>query len=410
MSARSATAVGWSLWTASLASAATGLVFLALSWTVQIPEGWGFRGFTALFAVVFASVGLVIAVHRRANALGWVLLVAGVLSGVQVAAEEYSVFALVARPGEFAGGEMGAWLQSWIWVPSIALVGVVVVLLFPSGQLRSRRWTLVLAAAGLAVILSSFAFAVSPGRLSGAAAIVDNPFAIEALSSAVFPFAGVGFLLLAGVVIAAFASLALRFRDARGVERQQLKWFAYAGAVLAFAVVLNAFAQLKYVADATLIQNGQPKPVQYLLILAMCLLPVSVGVAVLRYRLYEIDLLINRTLVYGATSAAIAATFFLGIVALQALLRPLTAGSELAIAASTLVSFALFQPVRRRVQDAVDRRFDRSRYDAARTLDLFADRLRDEVDLDALRGDLLRVVRQTMSPGHVSLWLRERAK
>jgi hypothetical protein len=243
--------------------------------------------------------------------------------------------------------------------------------------------------------------------LSGAAAIVDNPFAIEALSSAVFPFAGVGFLVLAGVVIAAFASLALRFRDARGVERQQLKWFAYAGALLAFAIVLNAFAQLKYVADATLIQNAQPKPVQYLLILAMCLLPVSVGVAVLRYRLYDIDLLINRTLVYGATSAAIAATFFIGIVALQALLHPLTAGSELAIAASTLVSFALFQPIRRWVQDAVDRRFDRSRYDAARTLDLFADRLRDEVDLDALREDLLASVRATMAPAHTSLWLRD---
>jgi hypothetical protein len=408
MSARLATVAGWSLWTVSLALAATGLVFLALSWTVQIPEGWGFRGFTALFAVVFATVGLTIAAHRRANAIGWVLLVAGVLSGVQVAAEEYSVFALVARPGEFAGGEIGAWLQSWIWVSSIAMVGVVVVLLFPTGHLRSDRWKPVLAAAGLAVILASFAFAVNPGRLSGAAAIVDNPFGIPALSSAVFPFAGVGFFLLAGVVIAAFGSVALRFRDARGVERRQLKWFAYAGAFLAFAVGLNAFAQLTYVGDATLIQGGQPKPWQYLLILAMCLLPVSVGVAILRYRLYDIDLLINRTAVYGATSLAIAVTFFIGIVALQAVLRPLTAGNELAIAASTLVSFALFQPIRRRVQDAVDRRFDRSRYDAARTLDVFADRLRDEVDLDALRGDLLAAVRATMAPAHTSLWLRDR--
>jgi hypothetical protein len=149
------------------------------------------------------------------------------------------------------------------------------------------------------------------------------------------------------------------------------------------------------------------KPLEIAQQLVTLSVPVAAGIAVLRYRLYDIDLLINRTLVYGATSAAIAATFFIGIVALQALLRPLTAGSELAIAASTLVSFALFQPIRRWVQDAVDRRFDRSRYDAARTLDLFADRLRDEVDLDALREDLLASVRATMAPTHTSLWLRD---
>jgi hypothetical protein len=137
-------------------------------------------------------------------------------------------------------------------------------------------------------------------------------------------------------------------------------------------------------------------------------LPIAVAIAIFRYRLYDIDVLINRTVVYGATSAAIAATFFLGIVALQAVLRPLTSGSELAIAASTLVSFALFQPIRRRVQDGVNRRFDRSRYDAVRTLDTFADDLRDEVDLDALRSELIGAVSRTMSPAHASLWLRER--
>jgi hypothetical protein len=138
--------------------------------------------------------------------------------------------------------------------------------------------------------------------------------------------------------------------------------------------------------------------------------PVATGIAILRHRLYDIDLLINRTLVYGATSAAIGATFFGGIIALQTLLRPLTAGSELSVAISTLASFALFQPIRRRVQGTVDRRFDRSRYDAGRTLEVFADRLRDEVDLDALRDDLLGAVRQTMAPTHASLWLRERAR
>jgi len=140
--------------------------------------------------------------------------------------------------------------------------------------------------------------------------------------------------------------------------------------------------------------------------LGFSIVPLAIGIAILRYRLYEIDILIKRTVVYATTSAAVGATFLLGIVGLQGILRPLTAGSELAIAASTLVSFALFQPIRRRVQDAVNRRFDRSRYDAARTLDLFADQLRDEVDLDAVRADLLGAVRQTMAPAHTSLWLR----
>jgi len=140
------------------------------------------------------------------------------------------------------------------------------------------------------------------------------------------------------------------------------------------------------------------------------LIPISVAVAILRYRLYDIDLLINRTIVYAVTSTAIAVTFFLGLVALQGALRPLTSGSELAVAASTLLSFALFQPIRRRVQDAVNRRFDRARYNAARTVDGFADRLRDEVDLTALRADLLGAVQLTMAPAHASLWLREQRR
>jgi uncharacterized membrane protein YidH (DUF202 family) len=202
-------------------------------------------------------------------------------------------------------------------------------------------------------------------------------------------------LLIAPAAILSAAAFVHRFRGSRAVERQQLKLVAYA-AVL-FVVGLVVLLPLSF---------GR-KPLEITQQLVTLSVPVAAGIAILRYRLYDIDLLINRTLVYGATSAAIAATFFVGIVALQALLRPLTAGSELAIAAATLVSFALFQPIRRSVQDTVDRRFDRSRYDAARTLDLFADRLRDEVDLDALREDLLASVRATMAPAHTSLWLRD---
>jgi hypothetical protein len=198
------------------------------------------------------------------------------------------------------------------------------------------------------------------------------------------------------------ASLLVRFRRARGVERQQLKWLAYAAGMLAAYLPFALIFVVIYPIPALIL------PISLLGIAIFAGIPIATGLAVLRYRLYDIDLLINRTLVYAATSAAIAAMFFVGIVALQALLRPLTNGSELAIAVSTLISFALFQPVRRRIQETVDRRFDRSRYDAARTLDAFADRLRDEVNLDALREDLLVSVQQTMAPAHMSLWLRER--
>jgi hypothetical protein len=230
-----------------------------------------------------------------------------------------------------------------------------------------------------------------------AASAVPRAFAPESPFSvgAVFPL----------VLLALVSAQIHRYRRVSNpTQQQQTKWvvFGVSAALIGFLVLLEA------VLVATGGASGQLTVAMQLVLftaisLFIALIPISIGVAMLRYRLYDIDLLINRTLVYGAT---IALTFWIGILTLQAVLSPLTSGSELAVAASTLVSFALFQPIRRRVQDAIDRRFDRSRYDAARTLDAFADRLRDEVDLDALRGDLLGAVMQTMAPAHASLWLR----
>jgi hypothetical protein len=200
------------------------------------------------------------------------------------------------------------------------------------------------------------------------------------------------FFLFVPLVVGALLAAIVRFARSRGAERQQLKWLAYWAGLFGVVLVSSAIAPS---AATTLAVN-----------VGINGLPIAVAIAILRYRLYDIDLLIKRTLVYGATSAAIAASFSAGTIAVQALLRPVTSGDELAVAVSTLLSVALFQPIRGRVQDAVDRRFDRSRYDAARTLDAFADRLRDEVDLDALRAELLDVVGGTMAPAHASLWLR----
>jgi hypothetical protein len=198
-----------------------------------------------------------------------------------------------------------------------------------------------------------------------------------------------------------WAAVVIRFRRSRGIERLQIKWFFYA-----VGLVLLAFAVLF---PPAFIGTVIPSEIFFFTFnFSFMLIPLSVGVAILRYRLYDVDRLINRTVVYGVTTGTIGLTFFAGVVVLPALLRPVISGSEIAVAASTLVSFALFQPIRRRVQSAVDRRFYRSRYDAARTLDAFSVRLRDEVDLDAVRADLIDAVRRTVQPAHASVWLRER--
>jgi len=227
---------------------------------------------------------------------------------------------------------------------------------------------------------------------------VPNPFggAPGVLGELAQVSLGVSLPLLGLLMLAAAAAAITRWRRSTGVERQQLELFVYMLFLIVLGLALGA--------------SGLPGPWGPLVDLATLGLPVAIAVAVLRYRLYDIDVLINRTLVYGLTTGGIAAAFFGGIVVLQTLLRPFTTGSEIAVAASTLLTVALFQPLRSRVQQAVDRRFSRSRYDAARTLDAFAEELRDEVDLESVRAHLLGAVSQTMSPAHASLWLRERGR
>jgi hypothetical protein len=407
--------IAWAVYGVSMGLVLIGLLLLALSWSVDVPPGWGFRGFPAIFALVYGSVGLVVAIRQPRNTIGWWLLLGALISGIQVLAEEYAFYALLQRHGELPGGEFGAWLQSWMWLlpPSIL---APVVLLFPDGRLRSRRWRVVAAITAPAVVFNATLYALTPGVMNGLAAIVDNPFGLDALAGPAGMLTALSYVCSVGLAVAVAICVFLRFRDARGTERQQIKWFAYATGVAALAIFLNflvlGLATVTVSREASVLMSAHPavKAAQALNVAGLSFIPVAVGIAIVRYRLYDIDLLINRTVVYGATTAAIAATFFVGIVALQPVLRQFTSGSELAIAASTLVSFALFQPIRRRTQDAVDRRFDRSRYDAARTLDAFADQLRDEVDLVTLRADLLGAVRETMVPAHASLWLRDRPR
>jgi hypothetical protein len=356
--------------------------------------------------VAFLIVGALIASRRPRNPIGWIYLGALTLisfGGSGNVAGQYAYYALVTRPGSLPAPEWVLWAGAVLLVPAFSTLIFFSLLLFPDGRLRSPRWRPVAVAAVVAVAALTIWTALDPGRLSTAVVSVDNPVAVRiGVAAMLVGLAGIPLTLLTIVVlVASVAAIFSRFRAATGIERQQLKWFAYGVAMIPGVAVFAV--GLSFVAPDGLPGLNRDN----LWPLSVAGIPIATAVAILRYRLYDIDVLINRTLVYGATSAAIAAAFFGGIVVLQALLRPFTAGSEIAVAGSTLASVALFQPLRRRIQRAVDRRFYRSRYDAERTLDDFSVRLRDEVDLDALRSHLLDAVRTTMAPAQASLWLRE---
>ena len=402
MSDRRVRALAWSIWASGIIFAAAGLALLAASFGIALPESWGFRGFTAIFAVMFGTLGALLVSARR-SLIGWLLLVAGLLSGIQCFGEEYAIYGIVARPGSLPGSAYLGWLNSWIWVFIIALVGIFIPLLFPNGRFLSPRWRIVaIATIAVSVFLAS-ELSITDGPLNNAP-FVSNPFGVpgikglDVVTGTPYPPFLIGYGGMVACALAAIASVAVRFRRARGVERQQMKFLAFGGGILV----------LGFIAGAGLQQQG--KVGQIFFIASLQIVPISVAIAVLRYRLYDIDVLINRTIVYVVTSAAIGITFFTGIVILQSALRPWTGGSELAVAASTLLCFALFQPVGRRVQSAVDRRFYRSRYDAGRTLDSFTSRLASEVDLDAVGAELADAVGTTLRPAHVSLWLRRPAE
>ncbi|HEY3218148.1 MAG TPA: hypothetical protein VGK15_03570 [Candidatus Limnocylindria bacterium] len=410
MTERTARRLALGLWLFTIALALVALAFVALSFRADLPDNWGFRGYGALSGAAFVTAGALIARSPRRNAVGWLLCGAGVVSALTSAGQEYASYAVFIRPGSLPGAEIVAWVDSWIWLLFTGPL-LFAVLLFPDGRLPSARWRAYAWLSAATVGIGVFTYGLRPGALENFSGLA-NPFAasgtLETVRSAVQYFAPV---LFVGVFASgAFAPLA-RIRRSGPVERQQFKWLAFAGVVSAIALTLVIVSPWFAGRDPL----GPPDPAgaspfekasQAFVIFAFLAIPTSVGFAILRYRLYDIDVVINRALVYGTTTAGIAVAFFGGIVLLQALLRPITGGSELAVAASTLASLALFQPLRRRVQDTIDRRFYRSRYDAARTLDAFSVRLRDEVDLDAVRGELVAAVRDTVQPAHASVWLR----
>jgi hypothetical protein len=359
-----------------------------------------------VLVLALSTVGALIAARQPDNRVGWILLTAGVAMATGFSTGEYVEFSIAEPPGRLPGTEWMAWVAQWILVLGLGQALAFLPLMFPNGRFLSRRWRLVgwLAATTLALIGLTLAFA--PGKLEEYPEI-DNPLGIGVFGGSFWDsLNGAGWVLFLASGVLSAASVVVRFRQARGVERQQLKWFASAGALVAIGAIA---------VGAAYILSGDPSTdaptsleVARLLMLASLIgLPIAVGVAILRYRLYDIDVIINRTLVYGALTAMLAVVYFGTVVVLQEVFRIL-AGQEssLVIVASTLLIAALFNPLRHRIQSFIDRGFYRRKYDAARTLEAFNARLRDKTDLDALNSELVGVVRETMQPAHVSLWLR----
>ena len=371
-------------------------------------QGWGTPGIEVillLLPLAFTAVGAVVALRQPANRIGWVCLGIGFFLLLGGAAGAYGSYGRVTGWPPLPGADFFTWLDDWTWLPAVGTVGSFLLLLFPDGRLPSARWRVVGWASAAVIILATFSEAAHPGALTSTPE-VDNPYPIEAAAHIPGRLPGGANVLLAPCFIAAAASLVVRFRHARGRERLQLKWFASAAALLAVLFAAAAVANLV----AGLLDAGRPLALQVIedaVSLSAVGLPLAIGIAVLRHDLYEIDVVINRTLVYGALTASLAAAY-LGLVLLfQLVLSPLTSDSALAVAVSTLAVAALARPARGRIQELVDRRFYRRKYDAQRTLERFGAHLRDELDPDAVTTELRWVVAETMQPAHVSLWLRK---
>ena len=376
-----------------------GVVLFSVSQSVAQPAASASQGGVAneasfvVFLLSFSTVGALVASRRPRNPIGWLLLASALCyviggAGTSVGAPASDrITPLVVLE----------WAGQWSFGAGVGLA-VAALLLFPDGHLASKRWrpALWIAVAGVAAFVLGQGFG-SPVIGDGPAA---NPFVVRGPLGDVLAALQAAFGLVILGALLAVASTVARFARARGVEREQIKWLLYAAALVA----LGLLAQIPL--SVALPPQDAVNASNAVVTATLAGLPIAIGVAVLRYRLYDIDVLINRTLVYGALTASLVLTYVVAVLATQTLLAPFTRGSEIGVAASTLLVVALFQPFRRRIQHAVDRRFYRSRYDAARTLDAFATRLRDEVDIDALRVDLLGVVDSTVRPVSASVWLR----
>jgi hypothetical protein len=388
--ARTKTLLAWSLWLATLGCCAGGLL-AALLWIRPLTLGVlaGGASNALAFPLGYATIGLVLTLRRPANPIGWLYAASGLVWALVIPFEPWVNRLLVDHRPLAPAGQLAVVVREWSWAPAIALGITLPFLLLPDGRLRSRRWRVVVATTVAGVAMFVVGGSLFPGQLTNAPVPIDNPFGLAGAAGTVAKVVTfTGLFLYAISLPAALLCLVLRFRAARGVERQQLRWVAV-GAAVAVVTLLPLPVELELH--------------QALGIVGLLCVPVSVAVAVLRYRLWDLDRLVSRTVTYLLLTGLLVLPY---LAILPAATRLAQGSGSLAVAAATLAAAALFQPLRRRLQDLVDRRFNRRRYDAARTVEAFAARLREQVDLDALSAELLAVVEQTVAPTRASLWLR----
>lgn len=368
-----------------------------------VPTSWGFRGASEAFGLTCGTVGVVIALRRPGNLNGWLFCAIGLLFAAEALINEYVIAAVLVIPGGLPWTTGLGWLLTWVWVPPLGIALIFLPLLFPTGRLLSRRLRLAAGLGVVAIVVFGAAVAFAPGPIEQAT-FVENPLGgVSGLDVATYSGAVVGLAWtpLAIAIGLSLSSLVVRFHRASDDARRQIKWFS-------LAVMIAGAVFVLYIAVYVL--GGSPvviRVLEVLVIASLLGLPAAAGMAILRYRLYDIDRIVSRTISYGVVTAFLVAVFLLVNLALQAGLSGVTSNNALAVAGSTLLAATLFTPVRQRVQRAVDRRFDRARYDFERTATAFSERLRDEVDLLALGRDLDATVRQAVAPASIGLWLRE---
>jgi len=416
MTRRAAFWLAWSLAGISFAMYAAGFVFAFLTLGVADPveqdSSGGFGGLLVYLPfLTFPIVGALIASKRPGNPIGWICLVSGLFWMSFAQADASNAYEL-ARTGTVTSSvTLDALLQA-SWTLPVGLLGIYMILLFPDGRLPSRRWRPFALFAGAVIVLIPVVFVFVPGPLEGHPG-VRNPFGLEQ-----YPWLGIvsifGVVLLPLCILTSAASLVVRYRRSGAEVREQIKWLAFAASFVGVVYLSAVITGIFFVPE--LFSAKGPQSIVYALIPNLILMsyagiPTAIGFAVLKYRLYDIDIIINRALVYGPLTISLAAVYLGGVVGTQAAFRTLTGQEQqpqLAVVVSTLAIAALFNPLRRRIQSFIDRLFYRSKYDAARTLESFSHRLREEVDLENLAGELVAVVEQTIQPAHVSLWLRDR--
>ena len=392
MSARFVRALPWTL-------VAVALVLLVasnvLAFAGGTSKGLGGGVFIWAIAVVFGVTGSLVASRHPGNPIGWLFLVASVSAGVGSLAGSYAEYYIATGNGSALLAGAAAAYGDVSWMPFILLPATFLLALFPDGHLLSSRWRPFAWCAALGMAGGFVVEGMVPGPIHDHPQLT-NPFGVD--SPLLSPLDGLTLLMIAIGMVGSSISLVLRFRRSHGEQRQQIKWLALAGVVAVATIVFGT---------ATYDQIGEDLA-NAVMMLSVMGLPAAAAVAILRYRLYDIDVVINRALVYGSLTATLAATYLVSVLLLQLLLESLTQGSGLAVAASTLAAAALVRPARARIQAVVDRRFFRRKYDAAQTLDRFATHMRDQVDLTDIGSDLLAVVTETVQPRYVSLWLRDR--